>query len=70
MSKKTGTSGYRSTISGRYLSGKGLAVVRGAPMTTARVARVRDALALASEKTGEFRPSSHGNTATKRDPSK
>lgn len=57
-------------ISGRYMSGKGLAIVRGASMTTARVAHFRDALTLASEKTGEFRPSSQAQTATKRETSK
>ena len=52
------------------MSGKGLAIVRGASMTTARVAHFRDALTLASEKTGEFRPSSQAQTATKRETSK
>jgi hypothetical protein len=70
MSKKAGTGGYRSAISGRYLPGKSVTVVHGAPMTTARIARVRDALALASEKTGEFRPSSRTRVPAKRETAK
>ncbi|MCJ2074491.1 hypothetical protein MKK68_02300 [Methylobacterium sp. E-016] len=68
MSKKSGTIGTRSTVTGHYSSGKTIVIRSGEPMTQARIARVRDALALASEKTGEFRPSPHA--PVKRDAAK